>query len=131
MICDVTDGRLVGRTPDEAWVYEVACDDSLGMWIERLGETWTLTPCDRVVAIGGECRFTSTARIQEALVARVSAVCTAREARWMGGETTGDWYEAACDDGRRLVARIDRSGTVAETLSCDEAGLIGDGCKLD
>lgn len=129
--CRVAEGRLVGRTSDEARIYEVGCADGAGVWIEQNGEAWTVTPCDRVAAIGGECRFTSQADVDRALIARVAAVCPARRARFMGGEANGEWYEAACDDGRRLVARIDASGAVAETLPCAEAGLIGDGCRLD
>lgn len=129
--CPVAQGRLVGRTPDGAIVYEVGCEDGPGAWIERSGAAWTVTPCDRVAAIGGECRFTSPSDIDRALVARVAAVCPARRARFMGGEAGGEWYEAACDDGRRLVARIDATGAVAETLPCEEARLIGDGCRLE
>lgn len=129
--CRVAQGRLVGRTPDGSWIYEVGCAEGAGAWIERNGEVWTVTPCDRVAAIGGECRFTSEAQIDRALIARVAAVCPARRARFMGGEANGDWYEAVCADGRHLVARIDATGTVAETLPCDEAALIGDGCRLD
>lgn len=128
--CRVTDGRLVGRTPEEAWVYEIGCEQEPGVWIERLGQAWTVTPCDRVVAKGGECRFTSEAQLDAALVQRVTSVCPARRARWMGSEPAGEWYEAACADGRRLVARIDAAGAVVETLPCEEAGLIGAGCRL-
>lgn len=128
--CPMDDGRLVGRSAAGTPIYEVGCFRTSGAWLERDETGWRTTDCVKVVARGGECRFTSQAEIEAGLIQRLAPACDARAGRWMGSGRDGDWYEVACRDGRGLVARYDVEDRLVETLPCDQAARIGDGCRL-
>lgn len=135
--CVVDEAAMIGLSIDNRFIYEAGCRGEVGAWLEHDGAGWIVTDCVIVVAQDGECRFTAAderARMATRWLAarpdlEAARRCVAVDVRYMGGNTAGGWYEAACASGEGLVVRLDAERNMAEVLPCAEAARIGGGCR--
>ncbi|SDQ08973.1 hypothetical protein [Brevundimonas sp. 374] len=132
--CTVDQAKLRGQSSDGAVVYEVGCSDGPGYWIKQQAATWTKTPCIQIVAERGTCEFTTTAEnaafVKTLLAGSEAASCNVTEARLMGQNANGVFYEAKCDGADGVIARLNAENVVQQIYPCATAQQIGGGCKL-
>ncbi|MET3836639.1 hypothetical protein ABIB58_001984 [Brevundimonas sp. UYEF29] len=132
--CSVDQTKVLGQSGDGAVVYEIGCADAAGYWIQKEGEAWTKTPCIRVLAESGVCEFTTVAEnaafVKGLLAGSDAASCNVTEARLMGQNANGVFYEAKCDGADGVIARVNTENAVQQVYPCATAQRIGGGCKL-
>ena len=132
--CTVDQAKLRGQSSDGAVVYEVGCSDGPGYWIKQQAATWAKTPCIQVVAERGVCDFTTAtenaAFVKTLLAGSEAASCNVTEARLMGQNANGVFYEAKCDGADGVIARLNAENVVQQIYPCATAQQIGGGCKL-
>ena len=132
--CTVDQAKLRGQSSDGAVVCEVGCSDGPGYWIKQQAATWTKTPCIQVLAERGTCDFTTTAEnaafVKTLLAGSEAASCNVTEARLMGQNANGVFYEAKCDGADGVIARLNAENVVQQIYPCATAQQIGGGCKL-
>lgn len=132
--CTVDQAKLRGQSNDGAIVYEVGCSDGPGYWIKKQAETWSKTPCIQVVAENGTCEFTTASEnaafVKTLLAGSEAASCNVTEARLMGQNANGVFYEAKCDGADGVIARLNAENVVQQIYPCATAQQIGGGCKL-
>lgn len=132
--CTVDQAKLRGQSSDGAVIYEVGCSDGPGYWIKQQAAAWTKTPCLQVLAERGTCEFTTTAEnaafVKTLLVGSEAASCNVTEARLMGQNANGVFYEAKCDGADGVIARLNAENAVQQVYPCATAQAIGGGCKL-
>lgn len=131
--CTVDDGMAVGRNSVGSAVYEVGCAGVQGYWLEQADGAWVATECLQVITQNSTCRFTTpeegAASVKAMLAGTEGADCDVTEARFMGGNANGRFYEAKCAAGNGLIARV-RDTSVQQVYPCDQAQRIGGGCTL-
>lgn len=132
--CTVDQGASIGKSTEGNFIYEVGCNGVDGYWIEKVAGGWEKTECLTVVTQSAACRFTTpqeqAATVKTRLAGSPAAACDVTEARYMGANTNGSFYEAKCATGDGYVARFNAEGAVQQTYPCAEAARIGGGCKL-
>lgn len=132
--CTVDQAKLRGQSSDGAVIYEVGCSDGAGFWIKQQGTTWSKTPCIQVLAERGTCEFTTTAEnaafVKTLLAGSEAASCDVTEARLMGQNANGVFYEAKCAGADGVIARLNAENAVQQVYPCATAQAIGGGCKL-
>ncbi|MBJ7320148.1 MAG: hypothetical protein KJ728_10260 [Alphaproteobacteria bacterium] len=132
--CTVDQVKVLGRASDGGIAYEVGCSDAAGFWIKKLDNAWTKTPCIQVLAENGTCAFTTSAEnaalVKSYFAGSDAASCDVTEARLMGRNANGVFYEAKCAAGDGLIARLNTENVVQQVYPCATAQQIGGGCKL-
>jgi len=132
--CTVDQGASIGKSSEGHFIYEVGCSDADGFWIEKAPAGWEKTTCLQIVTQSAACRFTQPAEqaatVKAMLVGSPAAACDVTEARYMGGNANGTFYEAKCGSGDGLIARFNAEQVVQQIYPCAEAARIGGGCKL-
>jgi hypothetical protein len=132
--CDIDQGASVGKTPEGNLIYEVGCRGTDGFWLERAGQAWEVERCLTVVAQNGTCRFTTSteqaASVKAVLAGSEAASCDVTQARYMGSNANGTFYEAKCAAGDGYIARVNADMAVQQVYPCADAARIGGGCKL-
>lgn len=132
--CAVDQAKVLGQSGDGAIVYEIGCSDAAGYWIKQEAGAWTKTPCIQVLAENGKCDFTTTAEnagyVKTLLAGSEAASCNVVEARLMGRNANGVFYEAKCDGADGVIARLNAENAVQQIYPCAAAQQIGGGCKL-
>ncbi|WEK39918.1 MAG: hypothetical protein P0Y50_15500 [Candidatus Brevundimonas colombiensis] len=132
--CTVDQAKILGQSGDGAVVYEIGCSDAAGYWIKQEAGAWTKTPCIQVLAESGKCDFTTTAEnagyVKTLLAGSEAAPCNVSEARLMGRNANGVFYEAKCDGADGVIARLNAENVVQQIYPCATAQQIGGGCKL-
>lgn len=132
--CTVDQAKILGQSGDGAIVYEIGCSDAAGYWIKQEAGAWTKTPCIQVLAENGKCDFTTTAEnagyVKTLLAGSAAAPCNVTEARLMGRNANGVFYEAKCEGADGVIARVNAENVVQQIYPCATAQQIGGGCKL-
>lgn len=132
--CTVDQGASVGKSSDGNVIYEAGCAGVDGAWLEKTPTGWTTTDCLKVISSNGVCRYTTPAEQAATVKAwfanTAAAPCDVTEARFMGSNANGAFYEAKCAAGDGLIARFDNAMAVQQVYPCAEASMIGGGCKL-
>lgn len=133
--CQVDDAIAVGKDANRALIIEVGCVGQDGYRIAKNGEAWTSVSCLEIVsAPNGSCRFTTpqeqAATVKTWLSNSDAASCDVQQARYMGRNSNGVFYEAKCAAGDGLVARVDNAKAVQQIYPCATAQQIGGGCTL-
>lgn len=132
--CTVDEVKVLGQANDGGVMYEAGCSDGAGFWLKKLNNTWTKTPCIQVLAENGTCAFTTTAEnaalVKSYFAGSEAASCDVTEARLMGRNANGMFYEAKCAAGDGLIARLNAENVVQQVYPCATAQQIGGGCKL-
>lgn len=133
--CTPDEGNSIGRSPAGNPIYEVGCNGTDGFWLERLADGWKATECLTVITQNGRCRFSTPAEQAATLKNRLSAnaeaaACDPTEARYLGANTNGSFYEAKCGGGNGIIVRLDNAFAVQQVYPCETAQRIGGGCKL-
>lgn len=131
--CIVDQGKVLG-TDGNTVIYEVGCQAAQGFWIRKTGSDWSKTACIQVVAENATCEFTTPAEIAtsaKALLAGTdAAACDVTQARLMGQNPTGMYYEVKCaTEGEGFIARVQNNVT-NRVYPCATAQQIGGGCIL-
>ena len=132
--CTVDQAKVLGTSNDGAVIYEIGCADMAGYWIRKTGDAWTKTDCLQVLAENGACAFTTPAEnaalLKSWLVGSEAANCDVTEARLMGRNANGMFYEAKCAGADGLIARLNAEHAVQQVYPCATAQQIGGGCTL-
>ncbi|CAN5140189.1 hypothetical protein BH10PSE1_BH10PSE1_33330 [soil metagenome] len=133
--CAIDQGASVGKSSGGNVIYEIGCPGTDGYWIEKLPTgAWQVTECQIIVTANGKCRFTTTeeqvATVKTWLAGTAASPCDVTQARYMGGNANGAFYEAKCAVGDGFVVRLDAAKAVQQVYPCPEAYRIGGGCKL-
>lgn len=131
--CTVDDGLAIGRSDGGSPIYEVGCANAQGYWIEKTAAGWDKTECLQVITQNATCRFTTpadgAASVKAMLAGSDAAGCDVTQARFMGENSNGRFYEAKCAAGDGFIARIQETA-VQQVYPCQEAQRIGGGCTL-
>ncbi|MFN3523470.1 MAG: hypothetical protein ACK4YQ_14580 [Phenylobacterium sp.] len=138
--CTVEKARSIGQTASNAYL-EVLCQGGAG-YILQAGSP--PTPDKEVTATNCllydeassnlKCELADKATrlaVVDTYAAQAANGCTVKDKRYMlttkGGET---YFEAACEDGKGYVYKIDAAGQLAQTIDCAKADFVGGGCTL-
>lgn len=131
--CAVDDGMVVGRSTAGNVIYEIGCAGTQGYWIEKTAAGWETTECLQVITQNATCRFTTpeegAASLKAMLAGSDAAGCDVTQARFMGENANGRFYEAKCAAGDGVIARLQQAA-VQQIYPCEEAQRIGGGCTL-
>lgn len=132
--CAVDQAGTVGKSAEGNIVYEVGCPGTDGYRLEKAAAGWTTTECMKLASMNSACKFTteaeSAATLKGWLTGSAAAACDVTQARYMGANANGAFYEAKCGAGDGYVARLDAQMAVQQVYPCTEAQRIGGGCKL-
>lgn len=132
--CTVDQVKVLGQSNDGGVMYEAGCSDGAGFWLKQLNNAWTKTPCIQVLAENGTCAFTTPAEnaafVKTLFAGSEAASCDVTEARLMGQNANGTFYEAKCAGADGVIARLNAENAVQQVYPCATAQAIGGGCKL-
>jgi hypothetical protein len=133
--CNINEAQAIGKSDAENMVYEVGCAGADGYWLEKAATGWDLKDCLQVISTGGSCRFTTAQEQADGLEAKLAgtpaAACDVTQARMMGSNANGKFYEVKCAaEGEGYIARINNQGVTQQTYPCATAQRIGGGCTL-
>lgn len=132
--CQVDQGALIGSKPGGAIVYEIGCVGVDGAQINKAGAGWEVASCLELVSANAACRFTTpqeqAATLKGWLAGSEAAPCDVSQARYMGKNANGSFYEAACAGAEGMIVRFDAARAVQQVYPCSTAQQIGGGCKL-
>lgn len=132
--CTVDEGASIGKSTGGNFIYEVGCTGADGYWLEKTPTGWETTTCMQVITQSASCKFTQPAEqattLKAMLAGSPAAACDVTEARYMGSNSNGAFYEAKCGSGEGYIARFDTARVVQQVYPCAEAARIGGGCKL-
>lgn len=131
--CIVDQGKVLGTDGDTV-IYEVGCQGAQGFWVRKTGSDWSKTACIQVIAENSACEFTTSAEIATSAKALLTgtdaAACDVTQARLMGQNPTGMYYEVKCAaEGEGFIARV-QNGVTNRVYPCATAQQIGGGCTL-
>jgi len=138
--CTVEKARSIGQTASNTFI-EVACQGGAG-YIVQAGAP--ATPSRDAVATSCllydegtsnlKCELADKATrlaVVDRYAAEANNGCAVKDKRYMLTTKSGDTYfEAACQDGKGYVYKIDVAGKLAQTLDCAKADFVGGGCTL-
>ncbi len=132
--CTVDQGASIGKSTGGNIIYEVGCAGVDGFWLEKQPTGWLKTECIKVITQSATCKFTTPAEhaasVKAMLVGSAAGSCDVTEARYMGANTNGAFYEAKCGEAGGYIARFNTEMAVQEIYPCADAARIGGGCKL-
>lgn len=133
--CTVDQGSSVGKSSVGNVIYEVGCAGADGYWLEKTATGWTTTECMKLASQNATCKYTTPAEQAATLKTWLAgnadtAPCDVAEARYMGSNANGSFYEAKCGGGNGLIVRFDTAMAVQQSYPCETAQRIGGGCKL-
>jgi len=131
--CQVDAATPIGVAPSGATVYEIGCAGVDGYRINKEAAGWTKVECLKLMAANGTCAYTTTAEqsatIQALLVSTAADDCVVEQARYLGGNANGEFYEAKCGADTGYILRV-KAGVTEQVYPCASAQQIGGGCKL-
>lgn len=131
--CTVDEAAIVGQAGGNI-VYEIGCAGVDGLWLEKTPTGWKKSPCLLLAQVNQTCRYTtaaeSAATVKGWLAGSDAANCDVTQARYMGANANGSFYEVKCAAGDGYVARFNEAQAVQQTYPCAEAQRIGGGCTL-
>ncbi len=132
--CTVDEGSIIGAKPGGAVVYEVGCAGVEGAQINKAASGWEVVSCMELVSANATCRFTTPAEqvatLKGWLAGSEAAACDVSQARYMGKNANGSFYEAACNGADGVIVRFDTAKAVQQVYPCATAQQVGGGCKL-
>jgi hypothetical protein len=132
--CQVDQGAIIGAKPGGAIVYEIGCVGVDGAQINKANSGWEVASCLELVSANSTCRFTTpqeqAATLKGWLAGSEAAPCDVSQARYMGKNANGSFYEAACTGVDGVIVRFDNARAVQQVYPCATAQQIGGGCKL-
>ena len=134
--CTVDQATWVGRNPDGKDRFEVGCAGADGAWVEvtQTGGDATKIECFEIVKAGRSCSFTTPAEqvatMQAWLASGETPACTVEQAKYLGRNASGRFYEAKCTGADGLIARIDLEGAMAQSWACVDATRVVGGCTM-
>ena len=132
--CTVDQGSSVGKSAEGNIIYEIGCAGTDGYWLEKTATGWTTTECLKLVSRSATCKYTTpveqAATLKKWFEGSAAAPCDVAQARFMGSNANGSFYEAKCAAGDGLIARFDTAMAVQQVYPCAEAQRIGGGCTL-
>lgn len=132
--CEIDQALAAGAASDGAVIYEVGCAGEDGFWLrQQPAGGWTVTECMQIVSQNGTCRYTTTAEqiasMRTRLAGSDAGECDIQQARYMGANANGRFYEVSCAVGDGYIARVGEAG-VDQVYPCAIAQPIGGGCTM-
>ncbi|MNH48726.1 hypothetical protein D3C73_02770 [compost metagenome] len=134
MDCVIDGAGIVGAANDGAIVYEIGCANADGARIQKSASGWTRSSCFELASINATCKFTQPAEqaatLKSWLAGSEAAACDVQQARFMGQNANGSFYEATCAGADGVIVRFNTERAVQQVYPCATAQQIGGGCKL-
>jgi hypothetical protein len=134
MDCQIDGATIIGAASDGAVVYEIGCAGSDGARIQKSASGWTRSSCFELISINATCSFTQPAEqaatLKSWLAGSDAANCDVQQARFMGQNANGKFYEATCAGADGVIVRFNAEQAVQQIYPCATAQQIGGGCKL-
>jgi len=134
MDCAIDGAGIVGAAADGAIVYEIGCANADGARIQKSASGWTRSSCFELASVNATCKFTQPAEQAATLKAWLAgsdgAACDVQQARFMGQNANGSFYEATCAGADGVIVRFNAEKAVQQVYPCATAQQIGGGCKL-
>lgn len=134
LACTVDQGAVIGAKAGGVVVYEIGCSGVDGAQINKAASGWEVASCLELVSANAACRFTTPAEqaatVKGWLAGSDAAACDVTQARYMGKNANGSFYEAACNGADGVIVRFDTAKAVQQVYPCATAQQIGGGCKL-
>jgi hypothetical protein len=134
MDCVIDGAGIVGAANDGAIVYEIGCANADGARIQKSASGWTRSSCFELASINATCKFTQPAEqaatLKSWLAGSEAAACDVQQARFMGQNANGSFYEATCASADGVIVRFNTERAVQQVYPCATAQQIGGGCKL-
>lgn len=134
MDCVIDGAGIAGAAADGAIVYEIGCTNADGARIQKSASGWTRSSCFELASINAACKFTTPAEqaatLKSWLTGSEAAACDVQQARFMGQNANGVFYEATCAGADGVIVRFNAEKAVAQVYPCATAQQIGGGCKL-
>lgn len=132
--CEIDQALAAGAGNDGGVIYEIGCANDDGFWLRQLpAGGWDVTECLEIISQGGACRYTTATEQALSLKTRLAgseaADCDVGQARYMGANANGRFYEVTCAVGDGYIARFNDAG-VQQVYACAVAQPIGGGCTL-
>lgn len=132
--CTIDQGASIGKSTAGNYIYEVGCTEADGFWLEKSPTGWQVTTCMQVITQSAGCKFTQPAEqaatLKAMLADSAAASCDVTEARYMGANSNGAFYEAKCGADGGYIVRFNTERVVQQVYPCADAARIGGGCKL-
>lgn len=134
--CVPNQGGPTGKQIGGEELYEVGCDGVDGYVLQRLAAGgFKTTECAQVVDATLACQFSTAQEQAASLKARFAgnaeaAACDVIQARYMGANTNGAFWEARCGAGNGVIVRFNAEYAVQQVYACEVAHRIGGGCRL-
>ncbi|AYG93830.1 hypothetical protein D8I30_00530 [Brevundimonas naejangsanensis] len=134
LACTVDQGAIIGSKPGGAVVYEIGCAGVDGAQINKAAGGWEIASCLELASANATCRFTTpqeqAATLKRWLAGSEAAGCDVAQARYMGKNANGAFYEVACQGAEGFITRLNAEHAVQQIYPCATAQQIGGGCKL-
>ena len=134
--CVPNEGAALAKQLEGDELFEVGCEGVDGYLLQKLAAGgWKTTECIRLVGASLACRFSTPAEQAASLKARFAnneeaAACDVSQARYMGANANGSFFEAKCSAGNGVIVRFDPSYAVQQVYPCEVAHRIGGGCTM-
>ncbi|MBU1346695.1 MAG: hypothetical protein KKA16_07060 [Alphaproteobacteria bacterium] len=134
--CVPNEGVALAKQLEGDELFEVGCEGVDGYLLQkRAAGGWKTTECIRLVGAALACRFSTPAEQAASLKARFAnnedaAACDVSQARYMGANANGSFFEAKCAAGNGVIVRFDPSYAVQQVYPCEVAQRIGGGCTM-
>lgn len=132
--CNVDQGKVIGTDGADTVAYEVGCQGAQGFLLRRTGANWSKTPCIQALAEKSACEFTTATEIavsaKPLLVGTDASACDVTQARLMGRNATGIFYEVKCAAAGEGFILLVQNGVTDRVVPCAAAQNIGGGCTL-
>lgn len=134
--CTIDEAIIIGTAGTNP-VYEVGCAGADGYRLIKLDSGWELTDCLQVASTGATCRFTTPQEQADTIKAKLAgteaAGCDVAQARLMGHNPSGRFFEVKCAaEGEGYIVVVNSQGAADRTYTCLAARQqrIGNGCSL-
>lgn len=132
--CVPNEGHATGQQLAGDAFYEVGCDGVQGYLLRKTAGQWVVTECWALVDTNQNCVFTTKEERIASLQQRVSAnadasACQLTDARLMGSNANGTYYEGKCAAGNGFMLGV-QNGVVTSAYPCDGNHRVGGGCTL-
>ena len=134
--CVPNQGGPLGKQIGGEELYEVGCDGVDGYVLQRqVAGGFKTTECIQLVNTALACQFSTAQEQAASLKARFAAnaeaaACDVTQARYMGANANGSFYEAKCGAGNGVIVRFDPAFAVQQVYPCELAQRIGGGCTM-
>ncbi|MFT4090837.1 MAG: hypothetical protein QM645_08900 [Asticcacaulis sp.] len=136
--CGAVDALWINGFGKDTSIIEVSCANGLGGVLsfpsrrDTTDNQVSLISCLKLLESESRCQNTDAAqaaRTFSALFKTELPACTINNGRFIGANSTAEFYEIGCEDAQPFILATTASGQFVTVLSCDKAASAG-GCQF-